>query len=53
MQITLRGLVADWHGGQVLVAEQTGSEPLQLGQAVANDLLAQGAEAIIKAAPAE
>lgn len=53
VQITLRGLVADWTGQQVLVVEQTGSNPVPLGQSVAQALLEQGAADIIKAASAQ
>lgn len=44
----LRGLVASPDGAHLLRAEAGGIDPVALGQVVAEQLLAQGAAAIIK-----
>lgn len=47
-QMLLRGLVASPDGGRLLTAVAQGDEPLALGEAVAEQLLAQGAAHIIE-----
>jgi hydroxymethylbilane synthase len=51
--LTLRGLVADPEGSQVLTASETGTDPEELGRRVAVRLLEQGAGAIIEAAESQ
>jgi hydroxymethylbilane synthase len=47
-KLFLRGLVASPDGSRLLRAEASGTDPVALGQEVADQLLAQGAAAIIK-----
>lgn len=47
-KLLLRGLVASPDGSRLLRAEANGTDPVALGREVADQLLAQGAAAIIK-----
>lgn len=46
-RILLKGLVGEPDGSRILRAEASGNAPQALGQAVADDLLSQGAESIL------
>jgi hydroxymethylbilane synthase len=46
--LRLRGLVAREDGSRVLRGEQRGSDPLELGRALADELLAQGAAELLR-----
>ncbi|HEX2549932.1 MAG TPA: hydroxymethylbilane synthase, partial [Gammaproteobacteria bacterium] len=48
-EIYLRALLADLDGDTVLHAEQTGTNPAELGMEVANDLISQGANEVLHA----
>jgi hydroxymethylbilane synthase len=47
--LRLRGLVGAVDGSRLLTAEATGADPTRLGEAVADDLLAQGAADLVHA----
>jgi hydroxymethylbilane synthase len=49
--ITLRGLVADLDGSQVIRCEQEGQDPFELGERCARIVISYGAEALLNTIP--